>query len=186
MCALYLWLYYGHTKNDGYAWWLSDSLRLELWMVAVLYLVSLRPAPIAAPSVKVRPAKKGSRPVMAATCHNPRIKEALAARIKWTKAYQKGWRTGFNTWRHKIGTPNRIGIQIGNTDIDTTGQNITNKASQWAAGVAGEKSLMRTPQLGGQTKSRGELPTFPLMSSRSFNLCIPWWWGFCIAIELGG
>ena len=79
MRALYLWLYYGHTKNDGYAWWLSDSLLgLELWMVAVLYLVSLRPAPIAAPSVKVRPAKKGSRPVMAATCHNPRIKEHQA------------------------------------------------------------------------------------------------------------
>ena len=162
MCALYLWLYYGHTKNDGYAWWLSDSrLGLELWMVAVLYLVSLRPAPIAAPSVKVRPAKKGSRPVMAATCHNPRIKEALAARIKWTKAYQKGWRTGFNTWRHQIGTPNRIGIQIGNTDIDTTGQNITNKASQWAAGVAGGKKLNEDSSLVGRPNQGGSSQLFP-------------------------
>ena len=70
----------------------GSSLILCVWSCGWLCTLSrvTAPNPIAAPSVKVRPAKKGSRPVMAATCHNPRIKEALAARIKWTKAYQKG------------------------------------------------------------------------------------------------
>ena len=124
-------------------------------MVLVLYLVSLRPAPIAAPSVKVRPAKKGSRPVMAATCHNPRIKEALAARIKWTKASE--------TWLENIKFQVRQDFKLETPIVTKFNEEQSQPIGE---GVAGGKSLMRTPQWG-----LGKQATFPLMSSRSLNLC---------------
>ena len=54
----------------------------------------------------------------------------------------------------------RLKKRLGIWKHQTTGQNIMNKASQWAEGVAQEKSLMRTPQWLDR-RPKGELPTFP-------------------------
>lgn len=58
-----------------------------------------------------------------------------------------------------------LGFQIGNT-LETA-QNIMNKGAARLVEWLEEKSIMRTPQRGGQ---RGSSP-FPLMSSRSLALC---------------
>ena len=164
MRPLYLRLYYGHEKNDGYAWWLCDSL---LGLVECGWLCTLSgvtaPAPISPPSVKVRPAKKGSRPVMAATCHNPRIKEHQA------RPQDEMDKSTSDSWKHQIEAQSRAIFKP------------ERQCSKWKwtkPESATVRSGMRKKHNEG-TPHWGASPSLPLMSSRSFYSI--WWWDFCIA-----
>ena len=170
MRPLYLRLYYGHEKNDGYAWWLCDSL---LGLVECGWLCTLSgvtaPSPISPPSVKVRPAKKGSRPVMAATCHNPRIKE-----------HQARSQDEMDKSTSESASP------LGNTKLRLKAGRYSSQKDnflkwKWTKPESATvRSGMRKKHNEG-TPHWGASPSLPLMSSRSFYSI--WRWDFCITGE---